>query len=117
MGIRISLILILTLLAGACTPGTPTPDNVPQQLPPEVTNRVLQFLNQRLDQDVQELQVQEVEQVEWPDACLGMPEEDEVCAQVVTPGYRILVEIDDQQYELHTGLEANKIRLQVLNGS
>lgn len=34
----------------------------------------------------------EVEAVDWPDACLGAARADEVCAQVVTPGYRIIIE-------------------------
>jgi len=33
-----------------------------------------------------------VEVVDWPDRCLGAPREDEVCAQVITPGYRIVLE-------------------------
>lgn len=43
----------------------------------------------------------EVEEVDWPDACLGAPEPDEVCSQIVTPGYRIIVERDGKRIEYH----------------
>jgi len=41
------------------------------------------------DRDVspEEIEVLSVTTREWPDACLDLPESDEVCAQVVTPGY------------------------------
>lgn len=38
---------------------------------------------------VEELLVQRVEAVEWPDACLGVPSDGEACAEVVTPGFRV----------------------------
>ncbi len=43
-----------------------------------------------------------VEQVDWPDACLGAAEPDQVCAQVITPGYRIIVERAGGPIEYHT---------------
>ena len=33
--------------------------------------------------------VERIEGVDWPDSCLGVADGDEACAQVVTPGYRI----------------------------
>jgi len=42
------------------------------------------------------------EPVEWPDASLGCPQPGMMYAQVVTPGYRILLEVDGVQYEIHT---------------
>jgi hypothetical protein len=32
-----------------------------------------------------------VEEVDWPDACLGAGAPDEICAQVVTPGYIVTI--------------------------
>jgi hypothetical protein len=42
-----------------------------------------------------------VEAVDWPDACLGAARDDEVCAQVITPGYRIIVEQGGETSEYH----------------
>jgi len=46
--------------------------------------------------------VVEVEPTDWPDACLGVHVAGRVCAQRVTPGYRILLEYNDSEYEFHT---------------
>jgi hypothetical protein len=40
-----------------------------------------------------------VEPAEFPDAALGAPIEDEMSAQVITPGWRILLEAQNQSYE------------------
>jgi hypothetical protein len=45
-----------------------------------------------------------VERVEWPDACLGARRPDEACAEVITPGYRVIVERDGEKVEYHTDL-------------
>jgi hypothetical protein len=51
------------------------------------------------------------EQVDWPDACLGLAEPGEVCAQVITPGWRVALQVGDQVYELHTDQDATVVRL------
>ena len=42
--------------------------------------------------------------VEWPDSCLGISGPDVVCAQVITPGFKIVLgfEGSDQTFEYHT---------------
>lgn len=42
-----------------------------------------------------------VESVDWSDASLGCPEPEMMYAQVITPGYRIILELEDQQYAYH----------------
>ena len=42
------------------------------------------------------------EAVEWPDACLGAGGPAESCALVVTPGYRITLAVDGDEYIYHT---------------
>jgi len=42
------------------------------------------------------------EAVEWPDASLGNPQPGMVYAQVVTPGYKIILSARGQQYEYHS---------------
>jgi hypothetical protein len=46
--------------------------------------------------------VKSVEFAQWPDACLGISQPDVACAEVITPGYRILLEASGQKYEYHT---------------
>lgn len=45
------------------------------------------------------------EAVEWTDASLGCPEPGEEYAQVVTPGYRIVLAVEETYYEYHTDLQ------------
>jgi hypothetical protein len=52
-----------------------------------------------------------VEAVEWNDACLGAARDGEVCAQVVTPGYRVVVTQGGSRIEYHAGRIAGIRRL------
>ena len=38
----------------------------------------------------------------WPDSCLGCTKTGESCAQVLTPGYKIILRVRDATYEYHT---------------
>ena len=38
----------------------------------------------------------------WPDSCLGCTTTGESCAQVLTPGYKIVLRVRDATYEYHT---------------
>lgn len=40
--------------------------------------------------------------VYWPDSCLGFPKKGQMCAEVVTFGYRVIMEVGSQLYEAHT---------------
>lgn len=42
------------------------------------------------------------EAVEWPDSSLGCPEEGMAYAEVIVPGYLIVLVADNQSYEYHT---------------
>jgi len=48
------------------------------------------------------VQVTKVEPVEWPDTSLGCPEPGKAYAQVITPGYRVLLSAQGSTYEYHT---------------
>jgi hypothetical protein len=41
--------------------------------------------------------------VTWPDTSLGCPAADMMYAQILTPGYRIVLSAGDKHYEYHTG--------------
>ena len=52
---------------------------------------------------VDAITVRSVERVEWNDASLGCSRPGQMYAQVITPGYRIVLEAAGQSYEYHTG--------------
>lgn len=53
----------------------------------------------------EQVEVVSVEQVEWSDSSLGCPKAGMMYAQVITPGYRIVLAADGQTYEFHSGLD------------
>ena len=56
-------------------------------------------LAQRLGLSEDEIAEQSIEQVDFPDAALGAPIEDEMSAQVITPGSRIRFSAQNRSYE------------------
>jgi hypothetical protein len=56
-----------------------------------------------------QISVVSVEPVEWSDAGIGCPEPGKVYAQVITPGFRIVLRADGTTYTYHTG--GNKLIL------
>ena len=48
---------------------------------------------------------------EWPDACLGLPVQGEMCAQAVTPGYKITFDVNGGEYVFHTDPQAYRFRV------
>lgn len=65
----------------------------------DIVARARSDLAERLGIYTDAIETISVEAVDWPDACLGISTKGIFCAQVVTPGYRILLEFDGQRYE------------------
>lgn len=83
----------------------------PPTVEPEAVLAVINNLSQSLGVGADQVQVVSFEQVEWPDACLGLPQGDEACAQVVTPGFQVILEVNGVQYEVRTDQTGTNIRL------
>ncbi len=49
---------------------------------------------------------------EWSNSCLDAAAEGEACAEVITPGFVIVIEVEGTSYEYHTDLNGN-LRLAV----
>jgi len=58
-------------------------------------------LAQQLDIEPDQIDVLSVEEKEFSDASLGVPEPGKTYAQVITPGYVIQLEVNDQTYRYH----------------
>lgn len=61
-------------------------------------------LARRFELDVDQIQLLAHEMVEWGDSSLGCPQPGMMYAQVVTPGYRFLLEAGGNQYSYHTDM-------------
>jgi hypothetical protein len=73
---------------------------------------VRQMLMQQLQANFDEIEIVEVEEAEWPDGCLGLPAENEMCTLAIVPGYRVVLEVNGDQYVFRTDREAHVIRLE-----
>jgi hypothetical protein len=86
--------------------GTPAPSAEPctdaATCQEQSTNIALQDLAAELAADSGSITVVSAQAVEWPDSCLGITREGVVCAQVITPGFRIILASGGNQYEYHT---------------
>jgi hypothetical protein len=59
-----------------------------------------------------EVDISLFEEAEWPDACLGLAAEDEMCAQVIVPGFRVMAEAGGTVLTYRTNADGTMIRLE-----
>lgn len=59
---------------------------------------------------VEDIVVEQVEPVEWPDSSLGVPQPGYMYTQVITPGYRILLRHGAERYEYHANQGGTLVR-------
>jgi hypothetical protein len=52
-----------------------------------------------------------VEEVQWPDGCLGVRTPGVFCIQVIVPGYRVTLEGNSRRYVYHTDREGRQVIL------
>lgn len=79
------------------TPGTKQPSDARQ-----IVEIAKEDLARRLGLSPGEISVTSVEAVAWPDASLGCPQQGMMYAQVITPGFLIVLEAGGQTYEYHS---------------
>jgi hypothetical protein len=124
-------LLIAALLAGCASAGeTPVPATQPAlpstdvstpetnvteetalQAGAQASENARLLLAERLQIQANAIRIISAEAVEWSDACLGVHQPDMMCAQVITPGYRIQLEANGQTYEVHTNETGTSVKL------
>jgi hypothetical protein len=77
----------------------------------QMIDRARRDLAQRLGLNESDVAVNSVAQIEFPDAALGAPLEDEMSAQLITPGWRMNLSANGQTYEYR----ANQKQLRLFN--
>ena len=97
--------------AGAAATGTPGQQAI---IDPVVQKRVVgaaqSLLAKKLNVQASEISLVSITPVRWPDACLGLPGPDEMCAQMVTDGFKVVMAANGQNYTFHTDLTGRAIR-------
>lgn len=107
-----ALLMVGALALTACSQGVlpDTGEGTPGDLPPQAALEAANQLAQNLGVEVNDIEIVSTEQVDWPDACLGVPQGDEACAEVVTPGFRVVLEVNGEQFEFRTDEQGQIIR-------
>jgi hypothetical protein len=86
-----------TLGGSQMTPSAPTDPRLQ-----ELIEKTKDNLANRLAKTKEEVSLIEVTEVEWSDSSLDCPQPGMEYLQVITPGYRIVLQVNDQSYEYHT---------------
>jgi hypothetical protein len=88
------------VLGAAAPPSTPAPD---------AALKAVAILAQHLGIAQGAVELANWEYVEWSDACLGIHKVGIMCAQVITPGYRITLTVGGKTFELHTNQSGSSV--------
>lgn len=91
-------------------PGTESPLPEPEVSPIShlprpalaVLDAAVSYLAAQLGVSPEGVTVVSVEAVQWPDTSLGCPQPGVMYAQVITPGYRLILTVEGVQYWVHT---------------
>lgn len=109
VGLLLGLVGLAGGLLGGCA-GTGGGQSAEPPVPPEaerIVAAVRADAARRLGQDPARVRVVSLEAVDWPDTSLGCPEQGKFYAQVITPGYRVVVRAGNTDYEYHTDRAGN----------
>ncbi len=76
----------------------------------QAINAVLAAAERLFGVDESEIEVEDAAFQEWSNACLDAADEGEACAEVITPGFVIVIVLEGSQHEYHTDLNGNARR-------
>jgi hypothetical protein len=108
-------LLLLTGVSGCvfhrkATPPPPSTQGADSKTRQEAFRESVKDLSKKIGAPESDIAGVVQEDVTWPDSCLGCVKTGETCAQVLTPGYRIVLRVRDATYEYHTN-RGDRVRL------
>ena len=114
------LVFVLSACAGQAEPTeqsfvpigglrTPTPKPTQQADLTPAEQAAISRLSSLLNLPPEEISVISTEAVEWPDGCLGVQRPGVMCTQAIVPGYRIILQAGDEQYEFRTNESGSQV--------
>jgi hypothetical protein len=76
-----------------------------------VVERVVAAYASQTGLQLSQIEVVLVEEVDWPNGCLGVEVPGILCIDVIIPGYRIVLRVNGQTVELHSTLSGDDYRV------
>jgi hypothetical protein len=90
---------------------TPANPVLQEAIPPDVALSIQNQISEAMAVPVESIQLQNIEKMDWPNSCLGLPAEgDEVCAEAITPGWLLTFNINNQEYQYRVDSTGTVVR-------
>jgi hypothetical protein len=109
-------LLLAGVLLSACSGNQATPvatlvnPALEGVLPPDVALNIQNHIIETMGVAVENIELKNVEPMDWPNGCLGLPEGDEACVEAITPGWLLTFNIDNQEYKYRVDQTGTVIR-------
>ena len=95
---------------------TPTPNKTTnptvKKLPKFVKSQVLSNATKHFTKPVTDLRIIEAEKQNWGDSCLGLAEPGRLCAQVIVPGWKVVVSDGQNKLVYRTDEKGKQVKLE-----
>jgi hypothetical protein len=108
------LATFLATTVGTVPPQGPAETPTPGQ-PRDPGEAARADLAARFGAPIDDIEVVSSTAMDWPDSCLGVGAAGEVCAQVITPGFEIILAFGDGQFVYHTDQDGRVARFASLD--
>ena len=113
---HLTFFFLALLILTACAPqAEPTEQPaIPEQEGPAADftpaeQAAITALSRTLNVPPGQIEVMSTETVNWPDGCLGVQRIGVMCTQAVVPGFKIVLDADGKQYEVHTDEDGSSV--------
>lgn len=94
--------------AATATPGQAA--SIDPAVKKKVVGAAQTVLAKKLNVKASEISLVSIEPASWPDSCLGLPGPGEMCAQMITDGYKVDLAVHGQNYTFRTDQTGQNIR-------
>lgn len=84
------------------------------ELPAEIADAVRQDLQRKIGIPPTRVRITEAKRQTWPNACLGLAKSDELCAQVLVEGWRIVLSDESERWVYRTDDRGKLLRVEPL---
>jgi hypothetical protein len=112
--------LFLAACAPSAAPSTPTvqltptiasPPHTPVDPSGPASQAARAALARQMKLSLDVIHQADIQPVQWPDSCLGLPVSGMMCAMHVVSGYRVALTANDHRYEVHTNDDGSQLAI------
>lgn len=82
------------------------------QLPAEIARALREDLQRKIGIPPTQVKVAEAERQTWPNSCLGLAKSDELCAQMLVEGWRVVLSDDSETWVYRTDDRGRQLRME-----